>query len=131
MIPSENSPHPRRPQGGWLRSVRGSRGLSLQAVADRLHVSPQAVHQFEKSEASGTISLRQLGNVAAAMGCRLTYAILPPAGGKNFARASRSQPTPRRAAPAAPAPEAPSSEFTEKSVEQSMLLQNQADGRFD
>jgi hypothetical protein len=46
----------------------------------RLNVSPQAIHQLEKSEAAGTISLGQLEVVAASMGCRLTYALVPRQG---------------------------------------------------
>ena len=123
-----------RPKGGWLRTHRHRLGLSLQAVADRLDVSPQAIHQFEKSEAAGTISLRQLANVAAAMGCRFSYLInLPPSAGSSaltpvpaltVARrpASSTAPlTPRRQAGASPPPP----------IEHSMFLDNQASGRFD
>jgi len=66
-----------RPQGGWLRAVRQATGLSLKSVAGQLNVSPQAVHQLEKSEAAATVSLKQLSAAAAAMGCRLEYSIVP------------------------------------------------------
>ena len=56
-----------RPQGGWLRAVRQATGLSLKSVAGQLNVSPQAVHQLEKSEAAATVSLKQLSAAAAAM----------------------------------------------------------------
>jgi transcriptional regulator with XRE-family HTH domain len=123
-----------RPHAGWLRAAREARGLSLQAVADKLDVSPQAVHQFEQSEVAGTISLRQLAHVAAALGCKLTYA-LEGAGLPAAAKPIRKTPaaSPASAAPAGPveplatAPAAPDS----PSVEHSMFLQNQADGRFD
>ena len=65
------------PPGGWLRAVRRGMGLSLKTVAGPLGVTPQAVHQLEKSEASTSASLRQLDAAAAAMGCRLVYAIVP------------------------------------------------------
>jgi transcriptional regulator with XRE-family HTH domain len=68
---------PSRPARGWLKYHRHRHGLSLQGVANRLEVSPQAVHQFEKSEVAGTISLRQLAAVARAVGCRLTYELVP------------------------------------------------------
>jgi hypothetical protein len=45
-----------------------------------MNVSPQAIHQLEKSEAAGTISLKQLEAVAAAMGCRVVYAVVPRKG---------------------------------------------------
>jgi transcriptional regulator with XRE-family HTH domain len=99
-------------------------GLSLQVVADRMDVSPQAVHQFEKSEDAGTISLRQLGNVAAALGCRLTYSLCAPDG-------SPAVKSGRKPRPVSVAPEAPAPEPAAPTVEHSMFLQNQADGRFD
>ena len=86
------------PAGGWLKPTRQALGLTLQTVADRLNVSPQDVHQFEKSETAGTISLRQLQNVAGAMGCRVEYAVLavrdadglPPAAPVSADRAAKS-----------------------------------------
>jgi hypothetical protein len=45
-----------------------------------MKVSPQAVHQLEKSEAAGTISLKQFEAAAAAMGCRVVYAVVPRKG---------------------------------------------------
>ena len=127
MLQSEEFPKSNIPHGGWLHELRRTRGLSLQAVADRLNVSPQAIHQFEKSEAAGTISLRQLGNVAAAMGGRLTYAVVAPsaASPKSRRRVLKATTTPSIPSPATPPIPA------EQAVELSMFLQNQADGRFD
>ena len=45
-----------------------------------MKVSPQALHQLEKSEAAGTISLKQLDAAASAMGCRVVYAVVPRKG---------------------------------------------------
>jgi transcriptional regulator with XRE-family HTH domain len=129
MPQSEISLATHRPQGGWIKSMRGSRGMSLQAVADRMKISPQAVHQFEHSEVNGTISLRQLGSVAAAMGCRLTYSLLAPKAAS--VTLPKSKPAPKPATPPA-VPLAPAAdEPAERTVEHSMFLQNQADGRFD
>ena len=69
-----------RPPEGWLRAFRHALGFSLKSVAGRLKVSPQAIHQLEKSETAGTISLGQLEAVAGAMGCRVAYAVVPRQG---------------------------------------------------
>jgi len=69
-----------RPPEGWLRAFRHALGFSLKSIAGRLKVSPQAIHQLEKSEEAGTISLGQLEAVAGAMGCRLAYAVVPQKG---------------------------------------------------
>jgi hypothetical protein len=45
-----------------------------------MNVSPQALHQLEKSEAAGTISLKQLDAAASAMECRVVYAVVPRKG---------------------------------------------------
>jgi len=70
----------RNPAGGWLRTFRQALGLSLRSISGKLNVSPQAVHQLEKSEAAGTISLKQLESAAATMGCRVVYAVVPRKG---------------------------------------------------
>jgi predicted DNA-binding mobile mystery protein A len=66
--------------GGWLKALRQALGLSLKSVAARLKLSPQAIHQIEKSESAQTISLKQLEAVAGAMGCRVVYALVPRQG---------------------------------------------------
>jgi predicted DNA-binding mobile mystery protein A len=66
-----------RPIGGWLRAVRQALGKSLKSVAGELGVSPQAIHQLEKSEAAGSISLKQLEAVSRAMGCHVVYTLVP------------------------------------------------------
>src|ERR1700722_1342218 len=69
-----------RPVSGWLKAVRQALGRSLKSVAAELRSSPQAVHQLEKSEAAGTISLKQLELVAGAIGCRVVYSLIPREG---------------------------------------------------
>jgi transcriptional regulator with XRE-family HTH domain len=112
--------------GALLRAKREAQKLSLQALADRLHVTPQAVHQFEKSETAGTISLRQLDKVARALGCQLSYSLRP------MAATDADHSKPRSPKPKPPVetlrPEPPSSAPV---VEHSLFLENQAADRFD
>jgi len=119
-----------RPNGGWLKSIRVAQGLSLRVVAERLKVSPQAVHQFEGSEVAGTISLRQLENVARAMGHRVIYALQP----RDALPTDNSSPPEIVAAPikaiASPADEIVAHR-SPHSVEHSMFLENQAADRYD
>jgi predicted DNA-binding mobile mystery protein A len=82
----------RLPIGGWLKAVRQALGRSLKSVGAELKTSPQAIHQFEKSESAGAISLRQLEAVAGALGCRVVYSLVPRQGTlADLANSSREQ----------------------------------------
>ena len=101
------------PHGGWLKSTRLARGLSLRAVGELMSVSPQELHQFEKSEVMGTISLRQLETIARTMDCRVIYALMP-----------------LETPPAVASQEAPIAARVPKAIEHTMFLDNQASDRF-
>ncbi len=68
------------PRGGWLRAVREALGMNGQQYADRLHIAWQSMSDLERSEAAGTITLNSLRKAAAALHCRLVYAIVPEDG---------------------------------------------------
>jgi predicted DNA-binding mobile mystery protein A len=72
-----------RPFAGWLLAIRQALGLSLKDVGRRLGQSYQAIAQAEKLEARGGISIKRLEAIAEAMGCRVTYAIVPKEGTLN------------------------------------------------
>lgn len=110
-----------RPAGGYLRPLRQRTGLSLKAVACRLGVSPQAVHQFEKSEAEGAISLRQLQNVVRAMGGRLTYSVGVP-GKKSATTATAANLPPAQISAPAPSREPPPAAAERKAAAVSLDL---------
>lgn len=65
------------PRGGWLRAIREALGMSTAQVASRLGVAQQAIVKFERNEAAGKITLESLERVAKALGCRVTYAVVP------------------------------------------------------
>lgn len=66
-----------RPEKGWIASVRYALGMSAEQVAKRKGVSRNAVYQAERSELDGGVSIKQMQNLAAAMGGRFIYAIVP------------------------------------------------------
>jgi len=66
-----------RPRLGWIRAVRGGLGMSQSVLGRRLGVSAAAISLLEKSEASETISMGRLANVARALDCTLVYALVP------------------------------------------------------
>lgn len=68
---------PDRPRRGWLRAIREGLGMSTRQLAARMGVSQATVAGFERGEAADTITLRSLRQAAAAMDCRLVYALVP------------------------------------------------------
>jgi predicted DNA-binding mobile mystery protein A len=65
------------PRAGWIGAVRQALGMGLTQLARRLGVNPSAVRRLEERELAGKITLATLSRVAAAMDCRLVYAIVP------------------------------------------------------
>jgi len=65
------------PKGGWLRAIRESLGMSLEAYGRRLGVSRQAANQLEKAEATEAITVKRLRAAADALGCDLVVTIVP------------------------------------------------------
>lgn len=64
------------PEKGWIASVRRALGMSAEQVALRKGVSRNAVYQAERSEQEGAVSLKQMDQLARAMGGRFVYAIV-------------------------------------------------------
>lgn len=77
---------PAQPQSGWLKAIRVSLGLSLRQLAKRMKVSLRTVASIEKNEAEGKASLASIERSARAMGCRLTYAVVPGEGKETLER---------------------------------------------
>lgn len=74
-----------RPPLGWLRTTREGLGLSLRRLAKIIGgVTAQSLQEFEKNETSGALTLRNLDRVAAAMGCRVVYVLVPGRADQTF-----------------------------------------------
>src|SRR5258708_18291904 len=61
------------PRGVWLKRMRILLGYSQADVAKQPKMTQQAIDQLERAESIGTISLKSLRKVAAAMGCEMVY----------------------------------------------------------
>ena len=69
---------PMRPPEGWLRTVRKALGMSGSQLAKKMKVTRARIAQAELAERSGAATLKSMQSMAAAMGCRFVYAIVPP-----------------------------------------------------
>ena len=65
------------PRGGWVRAIREALGMSGAQLAARLNVTRQTIKDLEHSEATGKITLDSMNKLAAALGCRVVYALVP------------------------------------------------------
>jgi predicted DNA-binding mobile mystery protein A len=65
------------PQGGWVKLIREALCMSTRQLAKRLQVSQSRISQIERNEASQTLSLKALNEVAEALGCQLCYSLVP------------------------------------------------------
>ncbi len=65
------------PRGGWVKSVRLALDMSSADLGSRMGVSRQAIAALEASERARTVRLESLERAAAAMDCRLVYALVP------------------------------------------------------
>lgn len=80
-----------RPRSGWIRAVRQALGMTQPQLAARLGLTRQSLNDLERAEAGGRITLESLERVAKALGCRLSYAIVPAAGSLAATRAQRAE----------------------------------------
>lgn len=65
------------PEKGWIASVRQALGMPAEQVAKRKGVTRNAVYQAERNELEGGVSLKQMEQLATAMGGHFVYAIVP------------------------------------------------------
>lgn len=65
------------PGGGWVRAIRESLSMTQGQLASRLSVTRQSIQDFERAESERRITLESLDRLAAGMGCRVVYAVVP------------------------------------------------------
>jgi predicted DNA-binding mobile mystery protein A len=67
------------PSEGWIKTMRKALGMSGAQLARRLKVSRATVSNAEKAELTGSITVKRLEEIAAAMDCRVVYSFVPNA----------------------------------------------------
>lgn len=65
------------PRGGWVKALRESLMMSSAELGARLGITRQAAYALQASEVAGTVRLESLQRAAAALDCRLVYALVP------------------------------------------------------
>src|SRR5579872_6383642 len=65
------------PVRGWIKAIREAIGMSTAQLARRAGVRQPSIVAIEQSEAKGSIEIATLRRVAAALDCKLVYALIP------------------------------------------------------
>ena len=66
-----------QPSKGWVKLLRQSLGMTTEDLARRLDVDRSRISHIEKAELDGALTLHTLKEVANALNCELTYALVP------------------------------------------------------
>jgi transcriptional regulator with XRE-family HTH domain len=65
------------PTNGLLRAIWQALSIPVKEIAERMGVGRSTVNDLEASERRQTISMRSLGRMAEAMGCKVVYGVVP------------------------------------------------------
>lgn len=65
------------PSEGWIYSIRQGINMSLRQLGKRMSITPQSVKEIEEREKNGTISIKVLKQVAAALDMKFVYGFIP------------------------------------------------------
>lgn len=68
------------PPTGWIKAIRTSLGMSMQQLGNRLGVTRQTIHDLEQREKDGSVTIKYLCQVAAALDMELVYGFIPKDG---------------------------------------------------
>ena len=66
-----------RPNGGWIKAIRESLGMTLDTFGKRLSVTRATAHQIEKAEQNESITIKRLRAAADALECDLVVTVVP------------------------------------------------------
>jgi hypothetical protein len=80
MKPFRTAGREPNPTDGLLRAVRQAVGIPLVEVSVKMGVVLSTVTDLERRELERTITLRSLGRMAEARGCKVVYGVVPMKG---------------------------------------------------
>jgi predicted DNA-binding mobile mystery protein A len=84
------------PAKGWIHGIRTTLRMSFRQLASRLSITAQSAQEIEKREQNGSITLKNLREVAAALNMRLVYGLVPRDGSLEFMLEKQAQKVARK-----------------------------------
>jgi hypothetical protein len=67
----------KNPTNELLRTMRRVLRVPMKEMAEKMGIVESALFQMEEREGTGSITLRSLGRMAEAMGCKVVYGLVP------------------------------------------------------
>jgi len=64
------------PQNGWINTIRIALKMTLKQLGNRLKISPQSMKGLEEREANGSITLKSLKEIGAALDMKFIYGFI-------------------------------------------------------
>lgn len=68
------------PAKGWIYSIRKALNMTLEQIGQQLNMSKQGVQKMEVREASGSITLKSIKEIADALNMHFVYGFVPKNG---------------------------------------------------
>lgn len=65
------------PVKGWIRAIRDGLGMTAKQLASRLGIAQQAVSRIEKSEQTGSVTIKTMHRFAESLDCVFVYGLVP------------------------------------------------------
>jgi predicted DNA-binding mobile mystery protein A len=65
------------PPTGWIKAIRNAVGMSMLQLGKRLSITKQSVHDIERREKDGSVSIKALREAARALDMQLIYGFVP------------------------------------------------------
>jgi len=68
------------PERGWINTIRTTLNMTMAQLGNKLNITRQGVKKIEESEANGTITIKTMKEVGAAMDMKFVYSMVPKDG---------------------------------------------------
>lgn len=65
------------PPSGWIYAARTALNMSLKQLGKKHGITPQGIKEIEIREKKGSITLKNLSDIAQALNLKLVYALIP------------------------------------------------------
>lgn len=65
------------PQGGWIKTIRESLGLSSRQLGKKAGIDQSRISRLENAETNGNLTLSSLHKIAKGLGMRFVYGFVP------------------------------------------------------